>query len=85
MIGEHVIADPSHHPDLRFVGAQFCRGARLIGALATGDHLEIASKHRLPGRGQTIDSHHKIHVEAAYDHDRGHRFRSIPNFFNSSA
>ncbi len=86
MIGEQIVTDAPNHPDARRRSRQFRRRAGLIGAFAPRDHLEVAAQRRLPRRGQAVDGNHKIHVEAADNHDgAGHLAIAMPIFLSSSA
>jgi hypothetical protein len=49
------------------VAAQPSDGKRLIGTLASGQHLKVASGNRLPALWQRRHLSHEIHVETADD------------------
>jgi hypothetical protein len=89
VIPEKIVAGAAGHPHHARITAQPARGASLICALATGEHLKIAAQNGLAGRGQAVHRNHEIHVQAANDGQNrttlGHRVKSIPSFFSSSA
>ncbi len=85
MIGEQIVAHAPHHPHGYRIRSQPRGRAGLVPSLAAWNHLEIASENGLPWRGKMIHRHHEVHVETAHHHQRGHRAKSMPNFFSSSA
>jgi hypothetical protein len=85
MICKQVVADAADHAN-QSIARKSARGASLIGAFASGDHLKPTAEHGFARRGQMLRPNHEIHIEASEDDDRWfHRVRSMPSFFSSSA